>query len=87
MIERSQALAALTQEEFDVVVVGGGITGAGVALDAAAHATSAKLAHSSGNPKTDAAAVAAARSAQYAFTLPPGCKPQATTYRLELTYK
>src|SRR6202012_1314125 len=29
------ALASLTEEEFDVVVVGGGITGAGVALDAA----------------------------------------------------
>jgi glycerol-3-phosphate dehydrogenase len=36
MIERSQALAALSEDEFDVVVVGGGITGAGVALDAAA---------------------------------------------------
>jgi len=35
VIERSQALAALTEQEFDVVVVGGGITGAGVALDAA----------------------------------------------------
>jgi glycerol-3-phosphate dehydrogenase len=35
VIERSQALAALSQDEFDVVVVGGGITGAGVALDAA----------------------------------------------------
>ena len=35
MIDREQALAALAAEEFDVVVVGGGITGAGVALDAA----------------------------------------------------
>lgn len=58
-----------------------------VALDAAAHATGAKLAHPSGDAKTDAAAVAAARSAQYAYTLPPGCKPSATTYRLELTYR
>ncbi len=35
MISREQALAALAAEEFDVVVIGGGITGAGVALDAA----------------------------------------------------
>src|SRR5690349_8195205 len=32
---RDQSLARLADEEFDVVVVGGGITGAGVALDAA----------------------------------------------------
>ncbi len=43
MIERSQALAALTQDEFDVVVVGGGITGAGVALDAASRGYSVAL--------------------------------------------
>ncbi len=43
MIERSQALAALSQEEFDVVVVGGGITGAGVALDAASRGYSVAL--------------------------------------------
>jgi glycerol-3-phosphate dehydrogenase len=36
MMSREQALAALAQESFDVAVVGGGITGAGVALDAAA---------------------------------------------------
>jgi glycerol-3-phosphate dehydrogenase len=35
MLTRATALAALDREEFDVVVVGGGITGAGVALDAA----------------------------------------------------
>lgn len=58
-----------------------------VALDANARATSAKLAQSSGNPKLDAFATAAARSAQYAFTLPPGCPPRATDYRLELTFK
>jgi TonB family protein len=57
-----------------------------VALDAAAHVTGVKLAKPSGNARTDAAGLAAARSAQYAFTLPPSCKPQATTYRLELTY-
>jgi glycerol-3-phosphate dehydrogenase len=36
MMERGAALEALAGEPFDVVVVGGGITGAGVALDAAA---------------------------------------------------
>jgi len=43
VIERSQALAALARDEFDVVVVGGGITGAGVALDAAARGYSVAL--------------------------------------------
>jgi glycerol-3-phosphate dehydrogenase len=43
VIERSQALAALSEEEFDVVVVGGGITGAGVALDAATRGYSVAL--------------------------------------------
>jgi glycerol-3-phosphate dehydrogenase len=43
MIERRQALAALSQDEFDVVVVGGGITGAGVALDAATRGYSVAL--------------------------------------------
>src|SRR5262249_33841394 len=38
-----QALAALSAEEFDVVVVGGGITGAGVALDAATRGYSVAL--------------------------------------------
>ena len=35
MISRKDAIEALTEDRFDVVVVGGGITGAGVALDAA----------------------------------------------------
>jgi glycerol-3-phosphate dehydrogenase len=43
VIERSQALSALSEEEFDVVVVGGGITGAGVALDAATRGYSVAL--------------------------------------------
>jgi glycerol-3-phosphate dehydrogenase len=43
VIERSQALASLVREEFDVVVVGGGITGAGVALDAATRGYSVAL--------------------------------------------
>jgi len=43
VIERGQALKALAGEQFDVVVVGGGITGAGVALDAAARGYSVAL--------------------------------------------
>jgi glycerol-3-phosphate dehydrogenase len=43
VIQRGQALAALAEEEFDVVVVGGGITGAGVALDAASRGYSVAL--------------------------------------------
>jgi glycerol-3-phosphate dehydrogenase len=43
VIDRSQALAALERDEFDVVVVGGGITGAGVALDAASRGYSVAL--------------------------------------------
>jgi glycerol-3-phosphate dehydrogenase len=43
VIDRKEALAALAAEEFDVVVVGGGITGAGVALDAATRGYSVAL--------------------------------------------
>lgn len=43
VIARPAALAALAAEEFDVVVVGGGITGAGCALDAAARGYSVAL--------------------------------------------
>ncbi|MGA2320797.1 MAG: glycerol-3-phosphate dehydrogenase/oxidase [Solirubrobacteraceae bacterium] len=43
MIKRSQALSALAEDEFDVLVVGGGITGAGVALDAATRGYSVAL--------------------------------------------
>jgi glycerol-3-phosphate dehydrogenase len=43
MIDRSAALAALAEDEFDLVVVGGGITGAGVALDAATRGYSVAL--------------------------------------------
>jgi glycerol-3-phosphate dehydrogenase len=35
MLSREDALRAVTGERFDVVVIGGGVTGAGVALDAA----------------------------------------------------
>ena len=43
MLERTDAIAALSSETFDVVVVGGGITGAGVALDAASRGYSVVL--------------------------------------------
>jgi len=35
MLDRADAVAALATDHFDIVIVGGGITGAGVALDAA----------------------------------------------------
>jgi glycerol-3-phosphate dehydrogenase len=43
VLERTDAMAALAAEDFDVAVVGGGITGAGVALDAAARGYSVAL--------------------------------------------
>ncbi|QEC48530.1 glycerol-3-phosphate dehydrogenase/oxidase [Baekduia soli] len=43
MIARSDAVVALAAETFDVVVVGGGITGAGCALDAATRGFSVAL--------------------------------------------
>ena len=43
MIARDDALAALEAELFDLVVIGGGITGAGVALDAASRGYSVAL--------------------------------------------
>ena len=43
MIAREEALAAFEADRFDVVVIGGGITGAGVALDAASRGYSVAL--------------------------------------------
>jgi glycerol-3-phosphate dehydrogenase len=43
MLARAAAVDALTAERFDVLVVGGGITGAGVALDAATRGYSVAL--------------------------------------------
>jgi glycerol-3-phosphate dehydrogenase len=43
VISRAAALATLTEDSFDVVVVGGGITGAGVALDAVSRGYSVAL--------------------------------------------
>jgi glycerol-3-phosphate dehydrogenase len=43
MIPRADALASFDRDEFDLVVIGGGITGAGVALDAASRGYSVAL--------------------------------------------
>jgi len=43
MLSRDRAIEALAGEPFDVVVIGGGITGAGVALDAATRGYSVAL--------------------------------------------
>ncbi len=43
MLSRESALEALSRDPFDIVVIGGGITGAGVALDAASRGYSVAL--------------------------------------------
>jgi glycerol-3-phosphate dehydrogenase len=43
MLSRDQALETLAREQFDIAVIGGGITGAGVALDAASRGYSVAL--------------------------------------------
>src|SRR6187397_651396 len=43
MLPREDAVSTLADEPFDVLVVGGGITGAGVALDAATRGYSVAL--------------------------------------------
>jgi glycerol-3-phosphate dehydrogenase len=43
VLSRARAIEILTQEQFDVAVIGGGITGAGVALDAASRGYSVAL--------------------------------------------
>jgi glycerol-3-phosphate dehydrogenase len=43
MLARDDALSSISSEPFDVVVIGGGITGAGVALDAASRGFSVAL--------------------------------------------
>src|SRR6266705_4888706 len=43
MLSRADALETLGGERFEVVVIGGGITGAGVALDAASRGYSVAL--------------------------------------------
>jgi glycerol-3-phosphate dehydrogenase len=41
--QRAQALRQMTEQIFDVVVIGGGVTGAGTALDAASRGLSVAL--------------------------------------------
>ena len=43
MLSRKDAMDAMRTEEFDVVVIGGGVTGAGVALDAASRGYSVAI--------------------------------------------
>src|SRR5499427_8021500 len=43
MLTRERAIESLAGERFDIVVIGGGITGAGVALDAASRGFSVAL--------------------------------------------
>ncbi|MCW3066570.1 MAG: glycerol-3-phosphate dehydrogenase/oxidase, partial [Solirubrobacterales bacterium] len=59
MIARDAALHALSDHAFDVVVIGGGITGAGVALDAATRGYSVALVE-----KADYAAGTSSRSSK-----------------------
>jgi glycerol-3-phosphate dehydrogenase len=59
VIPRADALASLERDEFDLVVVGGGITGAGVALDAASRGYSVALVE-----KSDFAAGTSSRSSK-----------------------
>jgi glycerol-3-phosphate dehydrogenase len=59
VLSRDAALEALSSDVFDVVVVGGGITGAGVALDAAARGYSVALVE-----KADFAAGTSSRSSK-----------------------
>src|ERR1700689_465705 len=59
MLRRAEAIAALAEEQFDVVVIGGGITGAGVALDAASRGYSVALAE-----KADYASGTSSRSSK-----------------------
>jgi glycerol-3-phosphate dehydrogenase len=59
VIRRDDALGALQEESFDVVVIGGGITGAGVALDAASRGYSVALVE-----KSDFAAGTSSRSSK-----------------------
>jgi glycerol-3-phosphate dehydrogenase len=59
VISRTDAIAALQGDPFDVVVIGGGITGAGVALDAATRGYSVALVE-----KADFAAGTSSRSSK-----------------------
>jgi len=45
--QRSEDLESLQRDEFDIVVIGGGVTGAGIALDAASRGLSVALVEAS----------------------------------------
>ena len=66
---------------------GPGTVAIDVGLSASAKVTSIQLAASSGKKALDYFATTSARTATFAFMLPPGCAPKPTTYRLELTYR
>src|SRR5689334_24815677 len=59
MLTRERAIESLAGERFDIVVIGGGITGAGVALDAATRGYSVALVE-----KNDFAAGTSSRSSK-----------------------
>src|SRR5580693_8508078 len=59
MLSRERAIESLAAERFDVLVIGGGITGAGVALDAASRGFSVALVE-----KADFAAGTSSRSSK-----------------------
>jgi glycerol-3-phosphate dehydrogenase len=59
MVPREHALSSISSDRFDVVVIGGGITGAGVALDAASRGFSVALVE-----KRDYAAGTSSRSSK-----------------------
>ena len=59
MLVRERALETLAAEQFDVLVIGGGVTGAGVALDAASRGYSVALVE-----KTDFASGTSSRSSK-----------------------
>src|SRR5258708_7181191 len=61
MLSRADAVRALGAEPFDVLVIGGGITGAGVALDAATRGYSVALVE-----RADYASGTASRSSKLA---------------------
>jgi len=69
MISRNQAIKALPEERLDVLVIGGGVTGAGVALDAAARGACRPINDKRGTAefRTKIAGVLARRAAAIAY--------------------
>jgi glycerol-3-phosphate dehydrogenase len=65
---RADALAAIAAERFDVLVIGGGITGAGVALDAASRGYSVALVEQADYASGSTAACATCRTSISAWS-------------------